>query len=311
MPISPYKLIFDLKAKEYTFCDTREVTFFDYETSDCDFQYTGFDFEMLEHKTIGSLLIEIANLSKTIILEKISYQVFCDIYKRVVLPEKAYEYMNGYFSKEISLGFLNKIYDLKLVEEGTNDIKKSYSFYFSNWIDTLLYSAQNFCNDYCNSGQFYLFDNKPIKIELYITFEDNLFNSRYAVTDLRHLIYFDIGKILENKVLIKKCQNCGRYFIPNKRSNEIYCDNLFDDTGKTCRNIGYVQKLKNDSFKTAYRSAYKTQRARIKYHSTELDYEEKHFKPWESAAKEAMEQYSSTNDINGFKQWLVDYKNKF
>ena len=310
MPISPYKLIFDLKAKEYTFYDTREVTFFEYGVSDCEFQYTGFDFDILEHKIIGSLPIEIANLSKKIIFEKISYPVFGDIYKRIVCPEKAYEYLNEYFSKEISLGFLNKIYDLKLGEEETS-INKSYSFYFSNWIDTLLYSAQNFCNDYCSSGQLYLFDNKPRKIELYITFENNLFNSRYAVTDLRDLIYFEIGKIVENKVQIKKCQNCGKYFIPNKRSNEIYCDNIFDDTGKTCRNIGYVQKLKNDSFKTAYRSAYKTQRARIKYHAEELDYEEKHFKPWEFAAKEAMELYSSTNDVNGFKQWLVEYRDKF
>jgi len=114
----------------------------------------------------------------------------------------------------------------------------------------------------------------------------------------------------KNNTTIKLCQNCGKFFIPYSRSDEIYCDNIYEN-GKTCKEIGYEVKLKNDEFKTSYRRAYKTQRARIAYNRHITNYEELHFKPWEKAAKQALADFSSKKDIDGFQKWLKDNKDLF
>lgn len=49
---------------------------------------------------------------------------------------------------------------------------------------------------------------------------------------------------------IKKCQNCGMYFIPNSRLDEIYI--VITQNKKTCREEGailyYNKKLQEKSF---------------------------------------------------------------
>ena len=59
---------------------------------------------------------------------------------------------------------------------------------------------------------------------------------------------------------IKKCQNCWRYFIPNSRLDEIYCD-YPKENGKTCRKIGafqsYTERLKQNKAMGEYRRTYK------------------------------------------------------
>jgi hypothetical protein len=58
---------------------------------------------------------------------------------------------------------------------------------------------------------------------------------------------------------IKKCQNCGMYFIPNSRLDEIYCD-YPKANGKTCREQGAVQayneRLKQNKALAEYRRLY-------------------------------------------------------
>ena len=38
--------------------------------------------------------------------------------------------------------------------------------------------------------------------------------------------------------IIRKCQNCGSYFFPSNLKETKYCNEEFEDTGKTCRQIG-------------------------------------------------------------------------
>ena len=58
---------------------------------------------------------------------------------------------------------------------------------------------------------------------------------------------------------IKKCQNCGMYFIPNSRLDEIYCD-YPKENGKTCREQGailtYNKRLQEKSAYAEYRKTY-------------------------------------------------------
>jgi hypothetical protein len=134
--------------------------------------------------------------------------------------------------------------------------------------------------------------------------------SIYYLYDLESMLAFDTVFLQASSINIKKCVNCGLYFIPENRSDEIYCNNIFKN-GKTCKQLGYENKIKRNEFKSSYRTAYKTQRARIKYNSHIPDYAEKHFKPWEVAAKEALTNYQAKNDIDGFKVWLKLNKDSF
>ena len=44
---------------------------------------------------------------------------------------------------------------------------------------------------------------------------------------------------------IKTCHNCGKYFIPTSRQDEVYCEFL-DEDGKTCKEKGTSQTYKKN-----------------------------------------------------------------
>jgi hypothetical protein len=57
---------------------------------------------------------------------------------------------------------------------------------------------------------------------------------------------------------LKYCENCGKPFVSNYKT-EIYCDNeIPGKPGKTCKDIGYSNKVANDKVLSALNTAYKT-----------------------------------------------------
>lgn len=132
----------------------------------------------------------------------------------------------------------------------------------------------------------------------------------YSVIDIYSLFFLDFLSIQYHHILIKYCENCGDLFIPQNRSDEIYCDRVFK-AGKTCKQIGYSIKEKNDPFKNVFTKARKTQHARIRYNTHIKDYKKNHYEPWLKAAQKARDEYRSANDIDGFNKWLEDNKDAF
>jgi hypothetical protein len=71
-----------------------------------------------------------------------------------------------------------------------------------------------------------------IETPFLITFKNKNADPSYAfvIETLKHLLYFDFyytGKVYyttDNPIRIKKCQNCGRYFVVKGRSDTLYCD---------------------------------------------------------------------------------------
>lgn len=148
---------------------------------------------------------------------------------------------------------------------------------------------------------------QDIKTHFYIR-DDNLLQL-YAIADLVSMLSLDLYQSRLNKIIIAKCANCGRFFIPSVRSDEKYCDRIFKD-GKKCKDVGYT--LNADEFQKAYRTAYKTQKARVRYHlESNPNYEKQHFIPWNDAALSAKKRFQDKNDIDGFKKWLKDNRNSF
>ncbi len=73
----------------------------------------------------------------------------------------------------------------------------------------------------------------------------------YTSEKLSNIAFVVLEQITKNYNLpIKKCQHCGRYFMPSIRQDELYCD-LPNEDGKSCREKGakqtYKEKLEKES----------------------------------------------------------------
>ena len=75
----------------------------------------------------------------------------------------------------------------------------------------------------------------------------------YELENSEEQIRFELFKVIQNNFVINKCENCGRLFIPattnnnpyqKARNEQKYCNNLYLDTGKTCKEIGATNKHK-------------------------------------------------------------------
>ena len=78
--------------------------------------------------------------------------------------------------------------------------------------------------------------------------------------DLSAICYVILEELVKTgNYPIKKCQNCGMYFIPNSRLDEVYCDYPKSD-GKTCKEKGatkaYNERLKQNKALAEYRRQY-------------------------------------------------------
>lgn len=88
----------------------------------------------------------------------------------------------------------------------------------------------------------------------------------YKIDNLRQLLTLEVIQIIQSKNIVKKCSNCGRYFIAKSGKNK-YCRRE-DESGKTCAQLGpnktYQKKVSNDKTLKLYYRVYKKYQARHK-----------------------------------------------
>lgn len=114
-------------------------------------------------------------------------------------------------------------------------------------------------------------------------------NDTHKVNDVAGVCYAILEEISQMpNYPIKKCQNCGMYFIPSKRLDEIYCD-YAKPNGKTCREQGailsYNKRLQNKSAYSEYRRQYQQ---KFTYMNKNKDDKQikKNFENWKKQAKD-------------------------
>lgn len=95
-------------------------------------------------------------------------------------------------------------------------------------------------------------------------------------TDIIQALLIELLEIAKLNIEIKKCRNCGKFFVPDNRSDEIYCSNIYEN-GKTCKEIGHFkvqQKLiqENDDLRI-YRNVYQKLLLRTRGNSDDSQYE--------------------------------------
>ena len=54
------------------------------------------------------------------------------------------------------------------------------------------------------------------------------------------LIYYHLKECVRRGVKLRKCKNCGRYFVESGHGGAEYCDRAFNG-GRTCKETGAVR----------------------------------------------------------------------
>ena len=104
--------------------------------------------------------------------------------------------------------------------------------------------------------------NLSTEERLYLYEAKRVFDIHYLNTNPAHAIFLDTK--------FKTKYNCGKLFIPvtssknpnqKGRNDQKYCNNLYLDTGKTCKEIGALnkqkEKVQNSSILKEYNREYK------------------------------------------------------
>ena len=143
----------------------------------------------------------------------------------------------------------------------------------------------------------------------------------YELENVEEQIFFELFKVIQNNFVINKCENCGRLFIPattnnnpyqKARNDQKYCNNLYLDTGKTCKEIGatnkHKEKVENSDILKEYKKEYKKIYGR--HYSHPKKFTEKQFKQWSKKAIELRDSYDDSQ-IEDFKQELKNLSNLY
>ena len=115
----------------------------------------------------------------------------------------------------------------------------------------------------------------------------------YASDDLRVLIFMEFEYMVTENYALRKCDNCGRYFLPFS-SLSRYCDRTMSN-GKTCRDvairINYHRRLQNDDIRMTYVKNNNAYQMRVRRSGDEVLLEE--YQQWKLDAREALSQWKN------------------
>jgi|GEM_PF-3323413 hypothetical protein len=157
----------------------------------------------------------ITDFINTILLEEI-YQD----YPHDTIEKRLYSYLNannGEYSK-----FFN--YKCEITSYALDNLRENA---YDKWFDVIRVETQRDFNSLID--ELRKNDNDS---EFKIVTETN-FSSFYE------FILFVLVYMVQNKIKLKICKNCGKYFYPEKRSDAIFCDDVSpQDNTKTCKEYG-------------------------------------------------------------------------
>jgi len=79
--------------------------------------------------------------------------------------------------------------------------------------------------------------------------------------DIYDLIDYHVRECVKREARLKVCKNCGRYFAITGRSSAEYCERVFDEKGRSCKEVGaialWTKNRSSDEVFKIYRREYK------------------------------------------------------
>ena len=148
------------------------------------------------------------------------------------------------------------------------------------------------------------FDFQPMKISFEFVGEKQLTEVLYPQS-MYDLIDFSLRKCVQEKIMMRTCKNCGKYFALTVHGSTEYCSRVFDSRGRTCKEVGamrqYLQSHAQDELLKIYRREYKRRFAWIRAGKISQD----DFSTWSKEAQKEKEKCESGKiSQREFAQWL-------
>lgn len=159
-------------------------------------------------------------------------------------------------------------------------------------------------------------DIRGIVKDVFLNLEQ--FNDSYSVFALDHLDTLLISSIYYfflNGFCFKRCKNCGKFFVPLSRSDEMYCNNVSpQDQMRTCKEYGsqklWYDRLKSDEVAKLARNIYSAKQMLVRRnpdivgYKKMFDYFKLERKKWETLVK------SGEKSKEEYLSWLNEMKAK-
>ena len=210
---------------------------------------------------------------------------------------KIQSYSVAFFIKNIALFYFIGYWDYKI--EFIEIMKKNENINILEFcqnikifvLNTLLIdisNLQNLIKSFVNKN-----DTEP---EVFINvfnelFQNNLFEYRiqalknnefieiYSTSNPKLFLMFEFCNMIKSDVTIKSCSNCGKIFIPQKRSDTIYCERPSpQDNSMSCKEYGskklWYNKAKENKSTKLYRNIYTAKQMLSKINPDIQEYKE-------------------------------------
>ena len=239
-------------------------------------------------------------------IENLGQKYFKLIKKDAIKVQRIYsEFVDYIFSK----------HPLENSRTMTNQMR-FYIYYTSHFKTLKPYVTDFKIDDAFNYKIFpeYLETSEDKLLEFFTTgqhFADVYAETNATSSSVYTILYITLFKFVEeNKYIIKKCKNCGKYFITdNPRIN--YCNNLFKGK-QTCRDIGnqIAQRIKqeNDKVYGKYRKIY-AKKAMLVKRNPDIEVYKNDYENWKTEAKKFMDAIrSEKKTYEDFDKWLDENK---
>ena len=148
------------------------------------------------------------------------------------------------------------------------------------------------------------FDFQPMKISFEFVGEKQFTEVLYP-QGMYDLIDFSLRECIRQRIAMRTCKNCGRYFALTVHGSTEYCSRVFDSRGRTCKEVGamrqYLQSHAQDELLKIYRREYKRRFAWIR--AGKISQEA--FSAWSKEAQKEKEKCEAGEISQGeFEKWL-------
>ena len=230
----------------------------------CDFINTDFsDINSIKNFINKYGIGTIAYLSNTKIYQYYSKEEYNEMIDNVIdnLKDKLNIYKNAFIAD------ITYIYNLNELEELNNlsPAKRLYILRDSKKESEVkkLYDPDNLkltLNNFGDFTQFSIAEESHAQEIAKIVNNDSLSAYCFESNDIIQTFIIELFEMTEiENIAIKKCKNCGKFFVPDNRVDELYCNNIYENN-KTCKEVGPFrtkQKLmqENDDLRI-YRNVY-------------------------------------------------------
>lgn len=163
-------------------------------------------------------------------------------------------------------------------------------------------------NNYGNFSKFSITSEEDAQEIASHVKEDKLLPYNYLCRNIIPTLAMELFELtMVDNIEIKKCKNCGKLFVPENRSDELYCSNIFEN-GKNCKEVGpfkVKQKLmeENNDLKV-YRNVYQKLLLRTRRNPLNEEYEKEFlaFKKKNAELKEKINKGKLTQEE--YMMWL-------